>query len=195
MKLYILRHGKTWANAQRLYCGRTDLPLCSEGRDELLALAEQSQLPKPEAFYTSGMMRTEQTLALLYPGVQAVANPSLREMDFGDFEMKSYEMLKDNPAYLAWISGDNEKNICPNGESGEICRNRAKCAMDKIIRTGKDSLVVTHGGIIAGLMAAWFPQEGKNRYTWQPSPGHGYEIILEQGKPQQYSDFPFCELN
>ena len=190
MRLYLLRHGKTRANVERLYCGSTDLPLCPEGREELLVLAGKSWLPKPEAFYTSGMVRTEQTLEALYPGAKATAVPSLREMDFGDFEMRSYEMLKENPTYWAWISGDNEKNICPNGESGEMCLRRAEKAVREILETGKDSLVVTHGGVIAGLMAEWFPQEGKNRYTWQPKPGHGYEITLEQGKPQGYSPFP-----
>lgn len=190
MKLYLLRHGKIRANVEKLYCGSTDLPLCPEGREELLALAGKSWLPKPEAFYTSGMIRTAQTLEVLYPGAEAIVCPALREMDFGNFEMKSYEMLKEDSAYVAWISGDNEKNICPGGESGEMCLRRSEEAVEKILETGKDSLVVTHGGIIAGLMAAWFPWEGKNRYTWQPRPGQGYEIIWEQGKPLGHSPFP-----
>lgn len=35
---------------------------------------------------------------------------------------------------------------------------------------------MTHGGVIAVIMAELFPEEGKNRYEWQPSPGGGYAV-------------------
>ena len=40
--------------------------------------------------------------------------------------------------------------------------------------TGDNEGNVTHGGVIAAIMAACFPGEGKNRYQWQPKPGRGY---------------------
>ena len=36
-------------------------------------------------------------------------------MDFGDFEMRSYQELQDDPAFQAWCQ-DAEHNTCPNGE-------------------------------------------------------------------------------
>ena len=38
MIIYLIRHGKTAANEQHLYCGSTDLPLSEEGLAELQAL-------------------------------------------------------------------------------------------------------------------------------------------------------------
>jgi len=35
MRLYLIRHGKTAANEQHLYCGSTDLPLSEKGIEEL----------------------------------------------------------------------------------------------------------------------------------------------------------------
>lgn len=190
MILYLVRHGRTRANEAHLYCGSTNLPLSPEGRAALSAARAAGRWPRAERYYTSGMKRTEETLAILYPGVTGTALPGLREIDFGDFEMKSYEMLKEDPRYLAWISGDNQKNVCPHGESGVQAQARAKLALDAILEKGTDALVVTHGGVIAGAMENWFPREGKNRYMWQPRPGEGYGILFEDGKPMGYWAIP-----
>ena len=47
-------------------------------------------------------------------------------------------------------------------------------------KESKDIVLVTHGGVIAAMMAHLFPHEEKNRYTWQPKPGCGY-VIDENG--------------
>ena len=171
MKLFLLRHGLTEANARRLYYGKTDLPLSPEGR-RLLKAAKKP--PAAAAYYTSGLRRAEETLALLCPGAAHSVIPELREMDFGRFEMHSYEELKDDPAYVAWITGDNMANIPPEGESGNQMLARVLEALPELLQ--EDTVLVTHGGVIAAIMASLFPEEGKNRYQWQPKPGEGYAI-------------------
>ena len=123
-QILLLRHGRTKANEGHLYCGSTDWPLSEEGR-KCLMQKRGVYGTEWESFYTSGLIRTKETLEILF-GEQKAAKeePNLREMDFGDFEGKSYEMLKDDPAYQEWISGDNERKICPGGESGEQMRVR-----------------------------------------------------------------------
>ncbi len=190
MKLYLLRHGMTRANEAHLYCGSTDLPLSPAGRAALEEAKKAGHWPEAAVYYTSGMKRTEQTLSILYPSAAAAAEPGLREIDFGDFEMKSYDMLKEDPQYLAWISGDNENNVCPHGESGAQAQARASRALEVILGKKADALAVTHGGVIAGAMEAWFPGEGKNRYEWQPRPGRGYGILFEDGRPIRYWAIP-----
>ena len=39
-------------------------------------------------------------------------------------------------------------------------------------------MLVTHGGVIAALMANLFPEENKNRYQWQSPNGGGYLLTL-----------------
>ena len=117
MRILLLRHGITEANEKHLYCGSTDLPLSPAGR----AALRRQEMPAPGTrFITSGMRRCNETLEALFGTVPYEIEPDFREIDFGDFEMKSYEMLKDDPAYQAWLTGDNEKNVPPNGESGAI---------------------------------------------------------------------------
>ncbi|MBQ8996166.1 MAG: histidine phosphatase family protein, partial [Oscillospiraceae bacterium] len=99
-----------------------------------------------------------------------------REMDFGVFEMRSYEEMKEDPDYLKWITGDNESNEVPGGESGRQMTARVIEGLQDVIDTGVDTLIVTHGGVVAAIMSHMFPVENKNRYEWQPSAGRGYII-------------------
>ena len=179
-KIYLIRHGRTLANERHLYCGSTDLELTEQGIEALKGL---DYAIRPQRVLTSGMKRTEQTLNVLFGAVPHEVDPRFREVDFGAFEMKSYEELKDRLDYQAWISGDNMKNVPPNGESGEEMTRRVMAAFREVERTGVDTLIVTHGGVIAGILAELFPGEGKNRYQWQPKPGHGYTIF--DGKYEQ----------
>ena len=174
MNLYLIRHGATRANREHLYCGSTDLPLSPEGAEALKLL----HYPAPRARYlTSGMRRANETMEILFPGKVYEQDARFREVDFGIFEMKSYVQLSDNPAYIAWITGDNEKNIPPQGESGEAFRARILAALDTL---QEDTVLVTHGGVIAVILEALFPQEHKNRYQWQPRPGRGYCVTAEE---------------
>lgn len=170
MTVYLIRHGKTRANEDHLYCGSTDLPLSPNGVAELKTLCYEVGTAH---FLTSGMTRTNQTLKELFGDVAFSVDPRFREVDFGDFEMRGYQELKDDPAYQTWITGNNEENVPPNGESGNQMRRRVLEAFGQLRR---DTVVVTHGGVIAAIMAELFPAEGKNRYQWQPKPGHGYRI-------------------
>lgn len=171
MKIYLIRHGKTLANEQRLYCGSTDLGLSEAGKMELCKL--KYSLP-PVKFITSGMCRTNETLRLLFGDVPFSEERRFREVDFGMFEMKSYEMLKDDPAYQLWLTGNNEENVPPRGESGLQMKKRVLEAFSEL---QEDTCILTHGGVIAAIMESLFPNEGKNRYQWQPKNGGGYVIL------------------
>ena len=170
MTIYLIRHGKTEANEKHLYCGSTDLPLSEAGKAELQVLHYDIKIVR---FITSGMKRTNETLQILFGDVPYKEDPRFREIDFGVFEMHSYEELKDTPDYQAWLTGDNKKNVPPNGESGVQMRERVLEAFSEI---KEDTCIITHGGVIAAIMEQLFPNEQKNRYEWQPRPGRGYRI-------------------
>ena len=174
MTIYLIRHGKTEANERHLYCGSTDLPLSEGGRAELMGIHYDIQNVR---FLTSGMKRTNETMELLFPGIPYEIDPRFREVDFGIFEMHSYDELKDTPEYQAWLAGDNERNVPPEGESGQQMALRV---LDAFAEIGEDTFLVTHGGVIAAIMAYLFPEEGKHRYQWQPPNGHGYCITEDR---------------
>lgn len=183
MRLILFRHGRTEANERHLYCGSTDLPLSEAGREELRALRASGALPAIDGMRVvlSGARRCQETLEELYGAVPFEVEPGFWEMDFGDFEMRSYEELKNDPAYLAWITGDNEANAAPGGESGDGMRARALKALGGLLEDNRPAAIFTHGGVIAAIMQSLFPGESKNRYQWQPAPGRGY-VIDTSGK-------------
>lgn len=176
MTIYLIRHGRTRANEQHIYCGWSDLPLTQESMEEIFKI--RNQYPKADNYYTSGLLRTEQTFQLIYGDFPHTAIPELREINFGDFELHSYEELKQNPAYQSWISGDNHLNLCPNGESGAGMTARVLKAFNEIRENNQDAVLILHGGVIAAIMTELFPQEDKNRFDWQPAPAHGYAICF-----------------
>ena len=170
MTIYLIRHGKTEANEKHLYCGSTDLSLSVAGREELQNIRYDI---KNVRFITSGMKRTNDTLHILFGDVPYEVDPRFREVDFGIFEMQSFEQLKDTPEYQAWLTGDNDANIPPNGESGLQMKDRVLNAFSEI---KEDACIITHGGVIASIMEYLFPNEGKNRYQWQPKNGCGWIV-------------------
>lgn len=170
MTIYLIRHGKTEANEKHLYCGSTDLPLSERGKAELQKRHYDIQNVR---FLTSGMKRTDETLRLLFGDVPYEVEPRFREVDFGAFEMHSYEELKNRADYQAWITGDNETNVPPQGESGRQMKERVLAALSGI---REDTCIIAHGGVIAVIMEHLFPEEGKNRYQWQPQNGCGYRV-------------------
>jgi len=189
MEIHIIRHGQTAANEQGLYCGATDLPLSGKGIAELLDLRKQGIYPKHVSLYfSSGLMRTEQTLDLLYGSVQRTALPKFAEFNFGDFEMKSHEALKEQLDYQAWITDVAGIFSCPGGENRQEFTRRIAEGYELLTKNaqhGNDLLVVCHGGVIACIMEQLFPNTC-DFYTWQPKPGRGYTLVFASGRLQLY---------
>ena len=184
----LLRHSLTAANEARLYCGSTDLPLSAAGK----ALAESMKCAFSYAdhglFLDTGMLRTAQTLDILSGHSADFSLSALREMDFGAFEMHSYEQLKHDEDYRRWIMDESGDVCCPGGESRNGFRRRVLRAGQKLLcRPEDDALVICHGGTIVQLMQNWFPNAARGFYDWQPTPCHGYRILLQNGIPISYS--------
>lgn len=170
MTIYLIRHGKTSTNEKYLYCGSTDLPLSAAGRQELQNIRYDI---KNVRFITSGMKRTDETMRILFGDAPYKIDSRFREVDFGIFEMHSYDQLKDTLEYQAWLAGDNESNVPPEGESGKQMKERVLSAFSEI---KEDTCIIAHGGVIATIMEHLFPEENKNRYEWQSKPGCGYTV-------------------
>ncbi|OKZ52681.1 MAG: hypothetical protein BHV94_08725 [Clostridiales bacterium 59_14] len=85
MKLTLLRHGDTAGSRDDLYYGAADIPVLPDSLEMLAERARAGVYPTAARYYTSGLLRTEQTIRALYGDVAHTQLPGLREMDFGDF--------------------------------------------------------------------------------------------------------------
>ncbi|MBQ8087809.1 MAG: histidine phosphatase family protein [Clostridia bacterium] len=181
-ELILLRHSLTEGNERRLYYGKTDLPLTPNG----IALCEKKRgtlTISPNArFGHSGMLRAQQTLALLFGEVSARVFTGFREMDMGLFEMHSYEEMKDVPEYQHWISNMSDELPIPQGESNAQVRARVCEALNELLSLSGDQwVVVCHGGTVAHIMRLLFPKRSETFYDWIPEPCCGYRVQFENG--------------
>lgn len=202
LELYLLRHGKTICNEKKLYCGTSDINLSENGKNELLEfkilsdfnieneekldkenkVTSSFKYPKCQKNYTSGAKRANETFEILYPRVKYEVIKEFWEYNFGDFEMKSYEMLKDDELYISWIMDKVGKVSGFNGESKLEYRERIGTAFRMFLNSCKEekvlsALLVSHGGTIGTILEMFYSNE-KNFYEWQPQCGLGYKLIV-----------------
>ena len=85
-KIHFIRHGITEGNLKRWHYGWADIPLAPEGMEKLERLREENIYPRPEkaTYYTSGMLRAEQTFEIIY----------------GKREHKVAEKMKEFPTWI-----------------------------------------------------------------------------------------------
>ena len=70
-QLHLIRHGLTQGNLDGLYVGSgTDLPLCEQGRADLLDLRARFAYPQPDTVFCSPMRRAVETADTLTGGGQ-----------------------------------------------------------------------------------------------------------------------------
>ncbi|MDD2534119.1 MAG: histidine phosphatase family protein [Eubacteriales bacterium] len=175
--IFVVRHGATLANENRLYCGRSDLALCESGRSNLNKLKSCYDQVMITTCYHSGLKRTRETAEILFPGIQTQEISALSEFDFGDFELQSHEQLIQNPEYQNWIN-DFENIGCPNGERLPLFMERVITAWQDLLKNlDQPVAIVTHGGVISRLMDFSFPNMRLD-YEWQPACGAGYRLTL-----------------
>ena len=95
MELILIRHLKTPGNEKRQYIGSTDEELSEQ---EVLNFKQKYKIdsyPQVEQVIVSPMKWCIQTAELIYPKNQITQEELLKECDFGIFEGKTYEELKE----------------------------------------------------------------------------------------------------
>lgn len=175
MEIVLIRHGKTPGNLRGAYVGRTDEPLCEEGK----AALSGRELPSVELVFSSPMKRCVETAALLYPGQTPMVIDELKECDFGRFEMYTWQELSGDPEYKAWIDSGGMAPF-PEGESHETFEKRCCEGFSEVYRLCKEkgcqrAAIVAHGGTIMALLDAW-SEPHKDYFDWQIKNGE-YLIV------------------
>lgn len=176
MKIYFIRHGKTLWNVEERYIGRTDLPLCQAGIEELQKKWGKSSI-KFDYLYSSPMKRCVETAKILFPEADIKTESNLRERDFGIFEGKRYGDLKDDINFIKFVESKGTFPI-PDGESREDFEKRISAGVRNIISeteaNGGQSLgLVTHGGVIMHLLSN-LSVRGGTIFDYRVENGGGY---------------------
>ena len=175
MEIALIRHFATKGNQEKRYIGTTD-----EGIVMDYAVFGQRQYKEAEVVIASPMRRCIETAEVIYQRAPVLCE-EFRECDFGLFEHKNYEELKENPLYLKWLASMG-KDPFPQGESVEAFKERCsrgflKCVRKLCAEGRKSSAMVVHGGTIMAVMEA-FGVPKKEFYDRQVENGGGYLVSI-----------------
>ncbi len=161
------------------YIGTTDPPLSDKGKLALKKLAFTHAYPQPPVVFSSPLRRCTQTCAVLFPERKPLVIANLSECNFGEWEGKTAEELKDSEDFQKWLAGDNSVKP-PRGESNaDFVRRVCKIfesIVEGLMKTGStECAVVTHGGVIMTLLAVYGLPQAKP-FEWAMENGCGYSV-------------------
>lgn len=182
MKSYIIhfiRHGSIDDTLAGKYIGTTDAPLSDRGRMDLRKLDYEYKYPGTQVVFTSPLKRCTETAKILYPEQDPLVIDNLSECNFGEWEGKTADELKNDPDFEKWLAGDSSVKP-PRGESNADFTRRV-CKMfesivEGLMKTGTtESVIVTHGGVIMTLLAVYGLPQAKP-FEWTMDNGFGYSL-------------------
>lgn len=165
-RVLLIRHGQTDWNMQRRWQGQTDIPLNDEGRQQANLLAEylRDTATKIDLIYSSDLERAWETARPIsaFSGVEIQTDPRLREIGVGLFEgLTGTEIDAKYPQEYLKMREDYLNFVFPQGESRLIMQTRAYAALEDVAADlgSRTAVLVTHGGVIAMLLAKLFPHD------------------------------------
>lgn len=162
-KIYLVRHGETDWNKARKLQGSTDIELNDTGRVQALLLNEEFKGIRIDAVYSSNLVRAEETAKIISTGMnlQVITDHGLKERQWGSLEGSKFDDLKEKYGigFIPVIEEFHpEKSFLHQDlrqvESYKDALDRVLPVLHKIHRQheGESVLVVSHGGILKGLL-------------------------------------------
>ena len=181
-KIHLIRHAMTSESQEGKYIGHTDVPLSEAGVAQLECMKEEYIYPVADVVFSSPLSRCTDTARILYPEAQIVTIDELIEYNFGEFEGRTAEELHEKEELFDdWLRGERDVEP-PFGESNadfakRVCTAFAAIA-EGVMKAGtEDTVIVTHGGVIMTIMAAFALPEA-SMHEWLTPNGCGYTLRL-----------------
>lgn len=154
MDIYLLRHGLSTSNEQRLVCGAADYPLSAVGFDQAERVcASLNDIPFTR-IYSSPLSRALQTIKPLRRQVEIAIEPELIELDTG---VASHLCVDDlwvqEPRYR--YQGLNPELHYPGGEClNDMLSRVGRWYMRRVQEWSPDDVVLIagHEGTVCGIL-------------------------------------------
>ena len=179
--LYLFRHGITKGNLNAQYIGHTDLPLTTDSISALHSIKAHEHYPRVDAVFSSPLKRCKDSAAIMFPDNELMLIDDFIEYNFGEFEGRTAEELKNNEDYLAWMRGDIHSR--PRfGESNAEFAQRVCAAFEKVIngciKTGTQNIaIVGHAGVLMTILSCYGLPEAPMAH-WQMDAGYGFKLRI-----------------
>ncbi|MDQ6597400.1 histidine phosphatase family protein [Bacillus salipaludis] len=172
----LFRHGLTEANKRKAYLGWTDSPICI---GEIKVPVKSVY----DGYFSSDLKRCIETAKIFFPNTNPKLLKELREINFGAWDGKTYDELKEDSRYQKWLS-DPFQYYPPDGESFQQFQKRIQAGwrqmVDEILLKDLQScVVITHGGVIRQLLTKYAPEK-KEFWEWQSPHHRGFELTTNR---------------
>ncbi len=184
--IYLLRHGQTEDNVDRIIQGQNDSPLTQQGIIATKDRAKRLKGIRFDAIFCSDIERARKSLEILLRGldidIDVNYSAEIRELDFGRLTGRKIDDVKD----IILFHKRNTRKHYPDGESGDSLSKRVIKFVETVLDEykGKTLLFMTHYGVIETILkhyveklddrlnvknydivALYFNHEGV-RFTW-----------------------------
>ena len=159
MEIYIIRHGKTPWNVDRLLQGGTDIELNEDGRDLAVKTGEGLKDVDFDVIFSSPLKRATETAELIRGSrdIPIITDDRLREISFGSREGERAMALKDDPSDPFYFFFHAPEKYDPlDGETFQSVMDRTKNFLEERVEPLKNDynriMIVGHGAMNKGLM-------------------------------------------
>lgn len=162
MKLFIVRHGQTDWNVQKILQGQQDTELNDTGISEAKEVAQQLANKSIHRIIASPLKRAALTAQLINEqlNVPLTYDERLKERFFGNYETHHFDQ-----AGMDAFWNENEVFTNQGVEALSILRTRIQAFLDELILLDETILIVTHG-VISAMIAEYFTIEPLDYYPY-----------------------------
>lgn len=178
---YMVRHGETTTNLDKIATGQTDVSLTNKGKQQAAKCRDviQANNIKPDLILCSGLSRTKETADIINQDLKCPIHQhaQINEQSYGDWEGQSWDIV------LPEIEKRGENP--PNGETQQEFIDRINTAFENLLDQYEGTILfVTHAGVFKSLFA-------KHQYEAEKvENGVLYELVFsEEGQLSDVSKY------
>lgn len=196
--IYVIRHGESVGNLNRICLGHTDLDLTELGLSQAKKTADELSMVNFAAIYSSDLIRAVHTAEphASIRGVKISTDNLFRELYFGTWENASVLMLKDkfHDEFMIGWRANFGTFVAPEGESVVSMAERMLRGVKKIAREhpGQTVLLASHAAAIRALwgkISGFEPGEWAEAYPFPTNASYSVlEVAGDDVTPLSYSN-------
>ena len=151
-RLYLVRHGQVEGYQEKRYNGQRNVSLTEIGKEQSERVCACLSAVALDAVYSSDLDRSRYCASLIAEchGLAVVAEEALREINFGDWEGRTWVELQEiYPLEWQRRLQDLTNYQVPGGESLQDAADRIRPVIGRILarHTGGHIALVAHGGL------------------------------------------------
>ncbi len=185
-KLWLLRHGQTFANIEGRFAGRTAEPLTPEGEKQALEAGERLREEAVKRIYVSPLKRTIETARLVVKGmgrkIKIIPEKAFIEINIPAWEGKRKAEIRQNPElnYEIWAKSPHLFSLSGSETLKEVQDRAVKRAL-QILDRDHCALIITHMVVIRVLLCH-FLGLGLKGYRSIPVPNATPILVFPEGE-------------